>query len=411
MFTINLGVIKISGDFDREVQDLYKFILIARDNGNIRLNTTAELIVSVIDINDNAPKINNESLKGSIRENMEGEHQIADIDATDADQGSNGELEYSILNSKDLFMINESTGVVTVLKPLDREEQEYYNITVVVKDKGNPSLQSSVILTVKVLDEDDNCPAFKSSIYKGSVKENSKHETFVLQVKATDKDTGPNAVLNFGIITGDGNGAFGIDPTSGRITVIGTVDYEFRKVYHLKVRAGKRDCGDKGNKTNIGEGQTPISFNYTAVDVEITTIDVNDNPPVFANAIEPVVFSNTSTVNIITLNATDLDPGKGGEVRMHCIKNEGFVKEFFLKILSCVDLILTDSPRSFQNTRTIEMGLSGFHKLVAAVLQMYFQKYTPKYITYLEITRTLIISFSIKNKTNENCQKIFQIVS
>ena len=287
--------------------------------------------MNVIDINDNAPKINNESLKGSIKENMEGEHKIADIDATDADQGSNGELEYSILNGKDLFKINEGTGVVTVLKPLDREEQEYYNITVVVKDKGNPSMQSSATLFVKVLDEDDNCPVFESPIYQGSVKENSKYETFVLQVKANDKDTGPNAVLNFGIITGDGNGVFGIDPISGRITVIGTVDYEFRKVYHLKVRAGKRDCGNKRNKTNIGEGQTPINFNYTAADVEITTINVNDNPPVFVNAREPVVFSNTSTVNIVTLNATDLDPGKGGEVRMHFIKNNFSYKRFLSK--------------------------------------------------------------------------------
>ena len=49
---------------------------------------------------------------------------------------------------------------------------------------------------------------------------------------------------------------------------------------------------------------------------------------------------------------------------------------------SCIDLFLTNSPRSFQNTQTIETCLSDFHKLVATILKMYLPNSQPKVITY-----------------------------
>ena len=49
---------------------------------------------------------------------------------------------------------------------------------------------------------------------------------------------------------------------------------------------------------------------------------------------------------------------------------------------SCIDLSLTNSPKSFQNTQTIEMGLSDFHKLVVTILKMYLPNNQPKVVTY-----------------------------
>ena len=45
---------------------------------------------------------------------------------------------------------------------------------------------------------------------------------------------------------------------------------------------------------------------------------------------------------------------------------------------SCIDLFLTNSPKSFQNTQTIETGLSDFHKLVVTILKMYLPNNQPK---------------------------------
>ena len=49
---------------------------------------------------------------------------------------------------------------------------------------------------------------------------------------------------------------------------------------------------------------------------------------------------------------------------------------------SCIDLILTNCPRSFQNSCTIETGLSDFHKLVVTVMKTTYKKSQPKIINY-----------------------------
>ena len=49
---------------------------------------------------------------------------------------------------------------------------------------------------------------------------------------------------------------------------------------------------------------------------------------------------------------------------------------------SCIDLSLTNSPRSLQNTQTIETSLYDFHKLIITVLKMYLPNNQPKVITY-----------------------------
>ena len=47
---------------------------------------------------------------------------------------------------------------------------------------------------------------------------------------------------------------------------------------------------------------------------------------------------------------------------------------------SCIDLYLTNGPKSFQSTLTIEMGLSDFHKLIVPVLKVKHEKVPPKVI-------------------------------
>ena len=49
---------------------------------------------------------------------------------------------------------------------------------------------------------------------------------------------------------------------------------------------------------------------------------------------------------------------------------------------SCIDLILTNKPRCFQNTMVIESGLSDFHKLTVTVMKTHFPKQSPKVIVY-----------------------------
>ena len=49
---------------------------------------------------------------------------------------------------------------------------------------------------------------------------------------------------------------------------------------------------------------------------------------------------------------------------------------------SCIDLILTNRPKSFQSTCVVETGLSDFHRMTVSVLKMYFIKLPPKVKIY-----------------------------
>ena len=49
---------------------------------------------------------------------------------------------------------------------------------------------------------------------------------------------------------------------------------------------------------------------------------------------------------------------------------------------SCVDLILTNRPRSFQNSCTFKTELFDFHKMTLIVLKQYVPKQKPKILNY-----------------------------
>ena len=49
---------------------------------------------------------------------------------------------------------------------------------------------------------------------------------------------------------------------------------------------------------------------------------------------------------------------------------------------TCIDLILTNCPHSFQNTDTFETGLSDFHKLTFTALKQHFPKQKPRVVIH-----------------------------
>ena len=78
---------------------------------------------------------------------------------------------------------------------------------------------------------------------------------------------------------------------------------------------------------------------------------------------------------------------------------------------SVIDLMLTNCPRSHQNSNAIETGLSDFHKMTVTVLKTYFKKQEPKVITYRnfnnfsnDVFRQLVFDqlFNFQQETNDN---------
>ena len=87
---------------------------------------------------------------------------------------------------------------------------------------------------------------------------------------------------------------------------------------------------------------------------------------------------------------------------------------------SCIDLILTNSPYSFQHSCVIETGLLYFHKMIVSVLKTTFQKLKPKIVHYRDYTKfsnddfrkKLLTNLSLENiNTNSNSLERFLQIS
>ncbi|KAF6716279.1 Protocadherin-16 [Oryzias melastigma] len=223
---------------------------------------------------------------------------ILHVMARDADEGENGRVSYRIQsgNSAGRFSLSPNTGSLSILKALDREEQEVFNITIVAEDHGVPQLSTSQVLCVQVIDVNDEAPMFQQAEFGTQVMENKGPGTTVLKVTATDRDQGSNGHITYGGVTEDG---FVINPLTGVITTTRELDAEQQNHYVLTVYA--RDGG------------LPPNFAKAVVRVEVE--DVNDNPPVFAKMWYGLeVPENQAAVELCFIKATDPDSGPGGEL-------------------------------------------------------------------------------------------------
>ncbi|XP_064184223.1 protocadherin-11 X-linked isoform X1 [Anguilla rostrata] len=216
------GILSVGKRLDREKQEKYTFIVIARDNGSPALQSNVTVKVMVQDINDNSPAFTHPEYNFYVPENLPLYGTVGLITVTDADAGDNAVVTLSILNGKDNFIIDPKTGVIKPNITFDREQQSSYTFVVKAVDGGRPQSTSFAKITINVVDVNDNRPVFviPSSNYSYDlVQSTTSPGSVVTRVFAIDNDTGMNAELQYSIIGGSQRGLFAIDKTTGNITL------------------------------------------------------------------------------------------------------------------------------------------------------------------------------------------------
>jgi protocadherin Fat 1/2/3 len=113
------------------------------------------------------------------------------------------------------FKIAIDSGIITLAKPLDREQRAMFNLTVQAVDQGTPRLSSTASVIVMVLDINDNPPEFATKYYNAVVQEISPVGTELVRVVATSKDSGVNAEISYSIIGGNEHKKFEINHKTG----------------------------------------------------------------------------------------------------------------------------------------------------------------------------------------------------
>ncbi|XP_071760092.2 protocadherin alpha-3-like [Centroberyx gerrardi] len=306
------GEIKVTGLIDFEESKSYEIDIQASDKGQVPLTADKSVMITVVDVNDNAPDIEVTSFSSSIPEDSRIGTTVALISINDLDSGINGKVICTIKENVPFTLspsLQDNMYAVVTKSQLDRENKSQYDVTILAKDTGDPSLSSEKTISVVVSDVNDNRPEFSSSPYTFYVTENNSAGASVFSVKASDRDESDNALISYHILRVVGEDKLtsflNINAENGDIMSLKSFDFEILKTFQFHVVASD-------------SGTPSLSSNVT---VNVFILDQNDNAPVIlypvsangsAEGVEEIP-RNVNTGHLVTkVRAYDADIGYNG---------------------------------------------------------------------------------------------------
>uniref|UniRef100_A0A669BW84 Cadherin domain-containing protein n=1 Tax=Oreochromis niloticus TaxID=8128 RepID=A0A669BW84_ORENI len=296
---------------DRENQAVITMTLTAVDGGTPPKSGTSQLVINVLDNNDNIPIFSESLYKAKIPENIPLGLNVITVNATDADEGLNSEIVYS-LRSKDqdhvldIFEIEPQTGVIKVKGKIDFEERRAFEVRVVASDKGHPPMSAHCKVLVEVVDLNDNAPEITVTSLHRKVKEDAPVGTAVALVSVLDKDGGKNGDVEIQI---KNKAPFKLETNYKNyysLLVDAPLDRETVSIYNVNIIAN-----DKG---------IPPLTSTSVVSIHVS--DVNDNAPLFTEAVINVYVNENSPVGAVIkrVTATDADIDQNSQISYSLLK-------------------------------------------------------------------------------------------
>uniref|UniRef100_A0A8C3XKM1 Protocadherin gamma-C3 n=1 Tax=Chelydra serpentina TaxID=8475 RepID=A0A8C3XKM1_CHESE len=297
---------------DREQSALQQLVLTAVDGGSPARSGTAQISIRVMDTNDNSPVFDRSTYTVNLLENAVPGTLVVKLNASDPDEGSNGEVLYSFSGYtpekvRQLFSIDPVSGEVRVNGTLDYEEASSYEIYVQATDRGPVSMAGHCKVLVNIVDVNDNVPEVVLTSLYSPVPENARPETVVALMSVTDQDSGANKQVSLSIPP---NIPFKLNSFKNSYTLVtqGDLDRERASSYNITVTA-----------TDAG---TPPLSSHKVIQVDIS--DVNDNPPRFEEPVYSVYIpeNNALGVSLCTVKAIDPDDNENAYVSYSLLKGE-----------------------------------------------------------------------------------------
>uniref|UniRef100_A0A8C6G896 Protocadherin beta 8 n=1 Tax=Mus spicilegus TaxID=10103 RepID=A0A8C6G896_MUSSI len=261
------GEIRLKGALDFEATSYYTMEIVATDSGGLSGKCT--VAIQVLDVNDNAPKLTISSLTSSIPENAL-EAVVAVFSVSDPDSGDNGRMVCSIQNELPFLLKPTFKNFYTLVteRPLDRESNAEYNITITVSDLGTPRLTTQHTITVQVSDINDNAPAFTQTSYTLFVHENNSPALHIGTISATDSDSGSNGLIIYSLLPPHDQqlglaSLISINSDNGQLFALRALDYEALQAFEFHVGATDRGSPALSSKALV----------------RVVVLDDNDNAP------------------------------------------------------------------------------------------------------------------------------------
>ncbi|XP_049442372.1 protocadherin-12-like isoform X2 [Epinephelus fuscoguttatus] len=312
------GVVSTQGRLDREElcrgSDLCElaFSVLYRKSGAVNC---LRVRVEVMDLNDHSPSFPSTLQEVEISETASLRMRIPLDRAVDPDAGPNSLQTYSLsVNQHFALDVTVAPGgtkqaELVVIKELDREVQDTFDLILVAWDKGNPPRSGSTLVRVNIQDSNDNSPVFEDSTPTVELSEDTARGTTIINLKATDPDQGANGEVEYSLskhTRPEVQRLFYVDPQSGAVSLKAPLDYEAQPSYEVIIQA--RDRGPNAIPTHCK--------------LHVKLQDVNDNAPRIhmtwtpPNSPVATVLEGAPLDTFLALvMVSDADSGENGKVR------------------------------------------------------------------------------------------------
>ncbi|OPJ74285.1 hypothetical protein AV530_014220 [Patagioenas fasciata monilis] len=177
---------------DREEAAFHDLVLKASDGGEPARTGTARIRVRVLDANDNAPVFSQTEYTVRVPEDVPVGSTLVIVTATDADEGLNGHVKYSLkkMSEMEIFHLEGETGAIKLVRSLDFEEGDLYEMEVQAHDAGE--LFDTAKVAIAVTDVNDNAPEITVSSVLSEISEDAPSGTVAALLHVQDRDSGVN---------------------------------------------------------------------------------------------------------------------------------------------------------------------------------------------------------------------------
>ncbi|KAL3877556.1 hypothetical protein ACJMK2_035253, partial [Sinanodonta woodiana] len=355
LFTINpsTGDITVTGNLDWEMQDVLDIYgtcnieveakEIVESNVNNSGDTTSKtnITVTIQDGNNHAPKFAKKSYNASIQEKANSNTPIildgdaTGIEVSDTDQGLNSRFDVTLQceNATDcetfavvpsLHILGKGTLTIRVNNSslLDYEERQNITITVIATEENNSSHTDTATVIILIENVNEYPPEFKNDTYEANIREGAANWTTVINITATDNDTGTFGEVSYSL--SGGSNLFSVNNETGQVFTNcqpGQLDREKMANIYLTIIA--KDGGGKMNQAQI----------------VVHLDDVNDNLPIFQQDIYIAYLDENSKkykdTTLLTVKATDADQnGTENSEVVYTIENTTWDSNFTINNIS-----------------------------------------------------------------------------
>ncbi|XP_028272659.1 protocadherin alpha-3-like [Parambassis ranga] len=343
-----IPILVVQKSLDRETAKSHSLILTALDGGKPPKLGNMNILINVLDVNDNAPVFTNDIYSVTLDENILEGTTVIQVNATDLDEGLNGDVVYSFSKSMNqnilnLFDINSLTGEITVKSSIDYEEKDEYEIEIQASDKGLAPLTTEKSVNIKIVDVNDNAPEIEVTSFSSSIPEDSRPGTTVALISVNDLDSGLNGKVICSI-TEDSPFVLtqSLQDKMYSLLTKSPLDREKESQYALTIIAK-----DAGNPS--------LSSEKT---ISVVVSDVNDNSPEFSHS--PYTFyvteANEPGASVFSVKAFDCDDNDNARISYHIVRDGSKDNKLasFLNINSESGDILALKSFDFETLKTFQ---------------------------------------------------------